>query len=47
MRMNNSQTHAIPHGDCFATMGNRLPPPFGLKRDQLALQVAATVFPNV
>ena len=38
MRMNNSQTHAIPHGDWFATVGNRLPPSFALKRDLLALR---------
>ena len=38
MRMNDSQTHAIPYGDWFATLGNRLPPLFALKRDLLALR---------
>jgi len=36
MRMNHSQTRAIQHGDRFATVGNRLPPSFALKQDQLA-----------
>ena len=47
MRMNNSQTHAIPHGDRFATVGNRLLPSFALERDLLALQVGAIAFPYV
>ena len=47
MRMNNSQTHAIPHGGWFAPVGDRLPPSFALKRDLFALQVAATAFPYV
>lgn len=38
MRMNNSRPGAIPHGDWFATLGNRLPPSFALKRDLLALR---------
>jgi hypothetical protein len=38
MRMNNSRTHAIPRGDWFATVGNRLPPSFALKWDLLALR---------
>jgi hypothetical protein len=38
MRMNNSHTQAIPHGDWFATVDNRLPPSFALKRDLLALR---------
>jgi hypothetical protein len=38
MRMNDSQTGAIPHGDWCATPGNRLPPSFALKRDRLALR---------
>lgn len=38
MRMNDSQARAIPHGDWFATLGNRLPPSFALERDLLALR---------
>jgi hypothetical protein len=38
MRMNNSQTNAIPHGDWSATVDNRLPPSFALRRDLPALR---------
>jgi hypothetical protein len=36
--MNDSQTGAIPRGDWFAALGNRLPPSFALKWDLLALR---------